>query len=138
MRLPEQRLWDRMRRNAPKDVKLARIENLVEPGWPDVHAIAQGRVVWMELKSIGRFPVRATTRVFNGKSGLSPVQRNWHLDWQRNGGTSCVIGAVGVKALFLVSGQEPIDQFNSMTQQDLWPFSTTWDGVFEFLGAERK
>ena len=69
MRLKEQRLWDAMRKAAPKGVWLQRVENIVVDGMPDVYAVeTEGGACWVELKAPVR-PKRAQA------GGLDPVRR---------------------------------------------------------------
>jgi hypothetical protein len=75
MRRPEQLLWDAMRRNLPKELRLQRIENLVGVGMPDVYADKSGK--WVELKVPRGIPARKTTPLL-GRYGLNIDQINWH------------------------------------------------------------
>lgn len=116
MRLPEQRLWDRMRKAfaSRKGVVLERVENLVNEGTPDVNcATVEGGGCWIELKQQDTPPAMSSTRLL-GPKGLSAVQRNWHLDWRRAGGTSWILVGVGPDLFLLVPG--PLhDTVNDMT-----------------------
>jgi hypothetical protein len=98
VRLPEQRLWDRFRRNsAAAGLLLNRVENLVGVGDPDVETIAVGGVVTkLELKAIEEPPKRATTPLLGEKRGLSIEQRNFMLNWIGLGGRGYVLIGVGV------------------------------------------
>ena len=92
-RLPEQRLWDRLRTAAVGRIHTERIENIVGVGRPDVDTLCAGSFVPIELKQVPKWPARATTRVL-GDLGLSQQQKNWHLSWRNWGGTSLIV--VGV------------------------------------------
>lgn len=101
-RRPEQRLWDRLRKVASGRLYTERIENLVGVGRPDVDTLVRGNFIPIELKQVAAWPARASTKVL-GNKGLSLVQRNWHLEWRRWGGTSLIV--VGVKdEVFAFSG----------------------------------
>jgi hypothetical protein len=77
-RLKEQRLWDAVKRNAPKGWWLQRVENVVAEGMPDVYVTKPtGASVWVELKAPIR-PKRKTTRLL-GTEGLRESQIGWHL-----------------------------------------------------------
>ena len=90
MRRPEQRLWDRLRKAAAGRVHTERIENLVGVGRPDVDTLVSGSFVPVELKSVLSWPVKPATKVL-GRSGLSQVQKNWHLNWRQWGGRSLIV-----------------------------------------------
>ena len=61
MRKAEQKVWDTMKRKAPKELWLQRIENIVGDGMTDVHSShTTGREKWIELKA-GKLPKRTTT-----------------------------------------------------------------------------
>lgn len=95
MRQQEQRLWDRMRNNRPLDVRLERVENGAAEGTPDVLALVGGVVSWVELKARTIPPIRAETPLLGEGSGANAAQRNWHLDWRRNGGRSFFLVGTG-------------------------------------------
>lgn len=106
MRRTEQKLWDRMRAAIdPQRVHLERIENLVGVGIPDVLALACGIVTFCELKAIAAPKARATTPLLGAAKGLSPEQRNWHMEWARHGGRSLVVVGVGPKTLYVIDGK---------------------------------
>ena len=95
-RFKEQRLWDRIRKAANGRIHTERIENVVGVGRPDVDTLCAGSFVPVELKAIDGWPKRASTRVL-GDEGLSQEQKNWHLTWQRWGGSSLIVVAVGTE-----------------------------------------
>ncbi len=113
MRKPEQRLWDRFSDNVsgPR-LWLQRIENVVAVGMPDVVAISDGAVSWIEMKYSAR-PARESTPLLSSR-GLTPEQRNWHLDWRSCGGTSFVLIGDDQRALYLIEGYLA-DEVNQMT-----------------------
>lgn len=133
MRKNEQRLWDRMRKAKPPDVRLERIENGVGIGTPDISCLANGFPSWVELKAQPVAPKRTTTPVLGEHGGLSIGQKNWHLDWFRNGGNSFILVAVGTTQ-FLFPGHY-CDVVNIMTMQDFnnMTLARDWDEVFERL-----
>ena len=95
MRLPEQRLWDRFRRNSGR-LWLNRVENLVGVGDPDVETIAVGGIVSkVELKAKETPPKRATTPLL-GRDGLTVQQRNFMLNWVQHGGRGFVLIGIGI------------------------------------------
>ncbi len=97
-RLPEQRLWDRMRgQRLFKGILMKRIENMVDVGMPDVIANADGLVTMCELKQRDVPPERADRSPLLGeKYGLSIEQRNWLMEWDRAGGRGLIIAGAGV------------------------------------------
>lgn len=137
MRKTEQRLWDRMRKHAaalaPK-LRLERVENLVGVGMPDVLAIASGRVVWLELKSVDAYPAREFSRVLGATKGLSVAQRNWHYEWYAHSGKSFVVVGVGTADVFAIPGALA-DSINFMTHKDLQRqcAADSWATLFEQL-----
>jgi len=114
-RLPEQRLWDRLRKVARGKIHTERIENIVGVGRPDVDTLVAGSFVPIELKQIDGWPKRRNTRVL-GDKGLSQAQRNWHVVWRNWGGTSLIVVGVG-EEVFAFSG-ERVDDINQYTAAD--------------------
>src|SRR4051812_8876007 len=105
MRLKEQRLWDRMRGHRPPDVRLERVENMLDEGFPDVVVKAPEAVPSMcELKAMLMLPVRVSTPVFGDKEGLTVGQRNWLNDWHKHNGRAVVLASAceGAAALHWV------------------------------------
>jgi hypothetical protein len=102
MRLPEQRLWDSMRRNAPLMAWMQRIENSAVDGMPDVVVMNMGVVTWVELKA-AKLPKRTTTRLL-GNEGLNQDQINWHIKCQLHGGRSFVLIRDDERQLYLING----------------------------------
>lgn len=114
-RLPEQRLWDRIRAKNRGRVRMERIENLVGVGRPDVDTLVNGSFLPVELKAIKDWPARATTKVL-GRKGLRLDQRNWHLDWRRWGGKSLVVVGVGREVYSFVGAHA--DVINDFVRED--------------------
>jgi hypothetical protein len=121
MRFPEQKLWDRLRKNMTRDkypqLRLERIENSVGDGTPDLHCIARGRVSWLELKTVDTFPTRTYGPVLSRSSGggLSIDQKNWHLDYRKCGGRVATLLDVETDYYFLIDGQYS-DTANEMSR----------------------
>ena len=135
MRLPEQRLWDRMRSKLRgKGIRLERVENLVSKGRPDVDALAAGLVTLVELKAVDAYPARPQTPVLGARKGLSIDQRNWHLDWLAYGGRSLVLVGVGSRDVFAFRGDHA-DKVNSYNTNDLVRHAAAagWDEVEAIL-----
>lgn len=123
MRLKEQRLWDRFKANVGRAVSMERVENLLAAGFPDVLCIAPGGVVSVvELKAVAAAPVRPATPVLGEKSGLSKEQRNWHMNWTRNGGRSFFLVGVGSAINLLVPGKF-YDELNAASLEELHSIS---------------
>lgn len=136
MRLPEQRLWDRMRAALrPRGTLLHRIENAVGEGMPDVVACCRGTVTFVELKAIYAPPVRATTPLLGEKRGLSAAQKNWHHDWNKAGGRTLILIGIG-QEIAVVDGSDA-DLVNTMAASDVRRVSlaNTWASLAELLGA---
>lgn len=130
MRKPEQRLWDRMRKAIGRDVYLERIENLVTVGMPDVMVTVNGRVGFVELKSVEKFPAKFSTKVLGDQKGLSIAQRNWHKSFRRAGGWSFVLVGVGSFDIFIFDSAF-VDEVNNFTKSDFTTNSIGWE--FEHL-----
>lgn len=135
MRLPEQRLWDRMRAALGKRCRLERIENMVGVGTPDVWALTarHGIVTPVELKALKAWPIRAGTPVL-GRDGLSLEQRNWHLDWHRWGGRSLVVVGVGTDGPYAFEGRHA-DKINQLQRYDYaaQAWAIGWERIFEVM-----
>lgn len=104
MRRPEQRLYDTMRRNAPPDALILRVENLVTPGTPDLHVKFQSAPtpVWIELKTTNR-PKRSSTPLLK-RSDFTREQVPWHLQWHKYGGESFVLVRDDARTLYFFPG----------------------------------
>lgn len=102
MRKPEQRLYDTMKRNCADGVRLERVENGVNPGTPDVHAIREGRVRWLELKVVER-PARPATTLLK-RNTLRVEQVAWHLSYTSCGGHSFIVVRDSHLQLYLFHG----------------------------------
>lgn len=93
-RKPEQRLWDRIRKNVPRAVHIERLENSAGWGTPDTVVIHAGNVLFVEHK-VALAPAKLITRV-QWKHPLTPEQRNWHRNWHQHGGRSSIVIGIGL------------------------------------------
>jgi len=133
MRLKEQRLWDSMRKNAPRGLWLQRIENLVGDGIPDVLLMgADGVTTWIELKA-PTAPQRKTTKLL-GKEGLRQSQINWHVKAASKGVRSYVLSRDDQGELLLFHGALAKD-LNAMPHGEmrLAAIAKTWSDIFEVI-----
>lgn len=136
MRLPEQRLWDRMRKALGGKLRLERVENLVSVGDPDVTSTAPGNwVTRVELKW-APLPKRRSTAVL-GRDGLSLAQRNWHLEHKRFGISYVLVGVES--AIFTIDGALH-DEINSFTIDELREHSmaNNWEELHTLLDPSWK
>lgn len=115
-----------------------RIENIMVAGMPDVVTVKSGRVTFCELKAVEKIPARASTPLLSDKRGLSPEQRNWHLEWTRAGGNSLIIVGIGASDIFVVRGAQA-DAVNRMPACDLSDAAAawSWDGLMYELERGR-
>ncbi len=123
MRKQEQKLWDRMRHSLKDALYLERIENVVNPGRPDIDTLWEGIVLPVELKALEAFPQRDTTPVLGGK-GLNQNQLNWWLNWKRWGGSGFIV--IGIAGELFAVPAEFSDDVNSFNRDLLANFRTTW------------
>lgn len=131
MRQKEQRLWDAMRRRAPKWLWLQRIENAVGEGIPDVYVASHtGRSAWVELKAPIK-PVKATTRLL-GTEGLRQSQINWHIKAARMNLESYILIRDNDGQLYLLPSAIAA-QINELSALELSRRSLvdTWDELWE-------
>ena len=138
LRKPEQRLWDTMRRNAPKEAWMQRIENNVGSGIPDVISELYTFWCWVELKAPNA-PKKDTTRLL-GVEGLNPDQINWHLKCAHRGGQSFILIRDSLKRLLLIDCKrmgKQIQYINSLTYNELKIYNRadSWTKIFEVLGG---
>lgn len=147
MRLPEQKLWDAMKRNKPrgKDFILQRIENGVGVGIPDVLLIPRKRPeFWVELK-VNNLPKRKITGVFSDKNGMRISQLNWHKEYAQQGGTAFILAQVNRNGaltlgltgpeLLLIPGKDA-DDFNDAPAEKLVrmaiPCCHSWPDIYAY------
>jgi len=134
MRKEEQRLWDRMRYSLKDKVYLERMENVVNPGRPDVDAVWRGVVLPIELKvRVGGWPERDATPVL-GCKGLNQNQLNWWLNWRRWGGSGFIL--VGIQGEIFSVPAASSDRVNSMNSKELYAHKTTWMDLVEQIMKE--
>jgi len=130
VRKAEQRLWDTLRRRAPREAWIQRLENIVGEGWPDVYAVGTARrAVWIELKAPTR-PKRSTTPLL-GRQGLNPDQINWHLKAHSHGIPTFVLARDDTGELFLFPGEHAakINGFDISTAR-LFSVADNWSDIF--------
>lgn len=129
MRKKEQRLWDTMKRSAPKNVWLQRVENMVTEGMPDV--LINGHI-WVELKAPA-VPKKATTRLL-GDEGLRQSQINWHMKAQSMKNRTYILVRDETSCLYLIDGYWA-DEINNWTAQQMAESSlaSKWDAVWDEL-----
>ena len=132
MRQKEQRLWDGLKRNAPKEFWLQRVENVVANGMPDVY-VACVNPCWVELKA-PNMPKRKATRILGKSQGLNPDQINWHLKAAQKGIRSFVLIRGDGNDLYLIPGSFAA-MINDMTQAELLKTSVgnNWHEIFEVI-----
>lgn len=135
MRKQEQRLWDRMRHALKDQVYLERMENVVNPGRPDIDAVWEGVSLPIELKAIEEWPVRAATPVLGGK-GLNQNQLNWWLNWKRWGGSGFIVVGVGAE-LFAFNAQHS-DELNNFSRDCFSMHRITWVDLISLIKEESK
>lgn len=133
MRKQEQKLWDRMRHSLKDHVYLERIENVVNPGRPDVDTLWDGVVLPVELKALETFPKRDATPVLGG-SGLNQNQLNWWLNWRRWGGSGFVV--IGIAGELFAVPAKFSDDVNYFTRSQLANFKTTWQELIKQIKQE--
>ena len=80
----ESKLWKRIK-NLNLNAHIFRVESNTINGIPDVHCIIKGKPFWLELKSNDL-----------KNYGISKWQINWHIEYQKHGGKSFILGT-GVK-----------------------------------------
>lgn len=117
-RFPEQRLWDRIRRNLGREIAIERIENSAKAGTPDTLVIHKGKVTFVEHKT-GTLPARTTSKI-KWRHELTPNQRNWHRLWHQHGGDSYIVCGIE-KELYAVPGRL-VDYVNDMRPVDIQPW----------------
>lgn len=134
MRKQEQRLWDTMKRNAPSEFWLERVENVCVPGMPDVSAShAGGTHCWVELKA-PTAPKRETTRLMGPAEGLSLAQINWHLKAASMNQRSYILVRDSGRNLFLLPGKmAAIANDLPSSQMREHSLAGTWPHIFEVL-----
>lgn len=130
MRKPEQKLWDTFRNHHGKRLKLKRVENIVEEGFPDVYA--KKSAVWIELKA-PNVPKKETTRLL-GDEGLRTSQVNWLLDNVGCATRAFVLIRDSSGRLFLIDGKHAATM-NELSAAELAELSLAdnWEKIGEVL-----
>lgn len=137
MRLPEQNLWDRMRKRPElAALRMWRMENVVAEGLGDVMTLHAGVVRFVELKALPEGWPGERAKVMT-PSPMRLSQRNFHLEWQTFGGTSFILVGIGGGRDFelcMVNGVHA-DAVNGFRSDDLRAnaCARTWDAVAAFL-----
>jgi hypothetical protein len=120
MRLPEQKLWTRIKNNmewCAYCIRMERVETLINDGMPDVHCIARGITTWLELKQVAAWPTREETRVL-GDAGLNQKEKNWHLAYRKYNGRVATLIGIGSFDYVLIDGKWS-DAVNDMNRNSL-------------------
>lgn len=134
MRKAEQRLWDTMKRRAPVNFWLRRIENEAGEGDPDVWSCYPGVECWVELKAPKR-PKRRTTRLM-GADGLNKAQINWHIAASNYGVRAYTLIRDDKQRLMLIrSTVSVVKTINEMTLEELEEIAiaSDWQSIFQEL-----
>lgn len=136
MRKSEQKLWDRLRAALKDQVYLERVENVVNPGRPDVDVMWGGVTLPIELKAIETWPKKSTAPVLGKARGLNQNQLNWWLRWKQCGGSGFILISVG-DAMFAVHATKA-DAINSFTAFALETWRTTFANFVWSIKEEVK
>lgn len=134
MRLPEQRLWDRMRHNLKgSGIWLERVENSAANGHPDVEATWHNVHTVVELKMVAGFPARPMTPVLGNQKGLNKYQLNWWLEANKFNRRGIIV--VGVGLLTLAIDGKHSETINQMNKNMLlhYAFAKDWTGIENHL-----
>ncbi len=133
MRKSEQRVWDAMKRSAPPDFWLERIENMVSEGLPDVLcSYVDGCFGFVELKA-AKLPAKETTRVL-GSDGLRVSQISWHRKAAAMKLHSFILIRDDANNLYLLASSHA-EFANDMTKAELTAASlaSSWPSIFNQL-----
>jgi hypothetical protein len=100
----EAALWGQVRTRLAPYGELGRVENGVEPGWPDVAYALRvparpPSAGWLELKHLSAWPVRPRDRV--NLTSLTLEQVRWALRWRHAGARVHALLQVGRDYLLL-------------------------------------
>lgn len=132
MRLKEQRLWDALKKQSPKELWLQRVENVVGVGMPDVYVGANG--AWIELKS-PTCPKKETTRLL-GDEGLNQDQINWHYKAMKKMRQTYILIRDSQSRLFLIPGALSL-VVNDMNAAELlkWSLGENWEEIIKVIST---
>lgn len=130
MKQKEQKVWDALKRNANRTLKLQRVENVLTDGMPDVYSV--GRGLWIEMKA-PEAKVKETTPVL-GTEGLRISQINWIIDAVMSGRKVYILIRDTAGKMWLIEGKHAV-MINAMPRQALagCAIATTWDEINEEL-----
>lgn len=106
------------------------IEDKYTSGIPDVNLCIKGTDVWLELKQIGKFPVRSNTPLKTSLNHLTNDQMNWILKRVKHGGKAFVLLRIQQpRQWFLIAGKDA-RELKEWTQEDLISnCSAHWDSL---------
>lgn len=123
MRLPEQKLYDWLKRKIGHVAMLERVENRVKKDTPDLYfATTHGQAQqsrplqgWIELKVLDKFPARATTpvKIPHWTTG----QRYWAIRHRAMGGWTWLVVQVGDQ-IFVFNAAEAAGLVDTWTTLD--------------------
>ena len=132
MRKAEQRLWDTMKRNAPKDVWLNRIENLLDPGITDVLVMRENRTAWVELKAPSR-PMRDTSMLLK-TNDVRTAQINWMLKAAKMGQNVMLVMRDDCGQLYVLPGLlAPTFRGLKLADARRYSICGSWDRFWELI-----
>lgn len=130
MRKAEQKVWDAMKRAAPKSLWMQRVENLAGDGMPDVYVEGP----WVELKA-AKLPKRSTTRL-QYSEGVRTSQVNWHLKAETRGVVSYILIRVEElprEPMLLLGGFAKCVNDFTLTETKAAACAIGWKAIFERL-----
>lgn len=132
-RKPEANFWQTIKSRAPRAIDLHRVENVVEPGMPDVF----GRSTfdfWIELKAF-RFPARDSTTVLRNSSALNKEQVVWLKRYARKGGQCFVLTRdIESKIPYLFEGSNAKELNQANTEEFLnMAITNDWEEIWKIL-----
>lgn len=126
MRLPEQRLYDWLRRRIGHVAHLTRVESRVGRDIPDLFVAFTGWQGWVEMKVLPDWPKRTTTavRLDHWTSG----QRYWSQRHRACGGRVALLVEIGATGEILVfRAADVATQIDTWTRQE-WNWRAVWAG----------
>ena len=101
MMKPETKFWQTMR-GGFTSLETWRVENLHQPGMPDVHFLTkEGVAGWMELKTVKR-P--------KNKVAVTYDQLRWARKYNETGGLSLLVVKVGAEDIYIYSHPDKIEK----------------------------
>jgi hypothetical protein len=98
----EKALWQHLRKEMKGYGKWKRIENICDPGMPDVLYLVSAATGFIELKEIDSLPKKPSTPVL---MGIRTAQKFWHKEWYEGGGRSWLLLQVSSpRQYYLIAG----------------------------------